>query len=357
MKILTLLGARPQFIKAAVISRCIRDQYASTIQEEIIHTGQHYDYNMSQVFFDEMDIPEANVNLNVQSNSHGSATAKMLEAIEKEIIARDPDCILVYGDTNSTLAGALAAAKLYVPIVHIEAGERSYNRKMPEEINRVLTDHLSSLLFCCSSAACDRLEKEGITKNVFIVGDIMLDAFLTYRPKAILPNMLNKKLSSFVLATVHRAQNTDNLERLKTIFSAFSDIPEHIIFPLHPRTLKNIQAANISIANNIHLLQPVSYFEILGLLKECEYVLTDSGGLQKEAYYAEKKCIILRDETEWTELVEAGVNKISGVDKNGIAMAAAWAKKSIHFKKNIYGDGNAGEKILTHLKQVIHSNY
>jgi len=345
MKILTILGARPQFIKAAVISRYIRANTPS-IQEEILHTGQHYDHGMSQVFFDEMDIPTPTINLHIGSGTHGSATADMLKGIEAEIFSRKPDWVLVYGDTNSTLAGALAAVKCHVPVAHIEAGERSYNRQMPEEINRILTDHMSSVLFCCSKASEQRLATEGITKNVFHVGDVMCDAFLTYLPNAIWPKQLPHFSKPFALATLHRAQNTDDPVRLTAIFSALAALPEQIVLPIHPRTLKNVQAHQITIGKNIHLLQPVSYFEMLGLLKECAYVLTDSGGLQKEAYYANKKCVILREETEWVELVDAGMNKIAGINTLKIIETAVWAKEAIHFPKHIYGDGNTAEKII-----------
>jgi UDP-GlcNAc3NAcA epimerase len=351
MKILTVVGARPQFIKAAVVSRCFRNSNAG-IREEIIHTGQHYDYGMSQVFFDEMDIPPPAVNLHVGSGLHGIATAEMLKGIEAEILARKPDYVLVYGDTNSTLAGALAASKLHVPVAHIEAGERSYNRKMPEEINRTLTDHISSLLFCCSEKSKKCLAGEGITDNVFTVGDVMYDAFLCYLPKAVWPKHLTKISGQFALATLHRAQNTDDRVRLNSIFSALAAIPEQIVLPLHPRTHKIIQASGVVIADNIHLIEPVSYFEMLGLLQECAYVMTDSGGLQKEAYYAGKKCVILRDETEWTELVETGMNTIAGIEKANILSAATNATKAGQIPLHIYGDGKAGEKIAHRLRSL-----
>lgn len=352
MKILTVVGARPQFIKAAVVSRCIRDQ--DGIQEDIIHTGQHYDYGMSQVFFDEMDIPVPTVNLHVGSGSHGVATAEMLKGIEAEIIARKPDCLLVYGDTNSTLAGALAAAKLHVPVAHIEAGERSYNKQMPEEINRTLTDHVSNWLFCCSEKSKIRLAQEGIDQNVFTVGDVMYDAFLAYQSKAFLTSKMPAKVTTFALATLHRAQNTDNPARLRSIFQAFAAIDQAIIFPIHPRTLKIIQQHQISVAPNVHLIEPVSYFEMLGLLQACSYVLTDSGGLQKEAYYSGKKGLILRDETEWTELVDAGINKLVGVEEATILSAIDWANQHQPLPDYIYGKGDAGKKIVSHLQAVNH---
>lgn len=332
------------------MSRCIRKSNSS-LQEEIIHTGQHYDHGMSQVFFDEMDIPKPTMNLQVGSGSHGASTAEMLKGIESEILSRKPDCVLVYGDTNSTLAGALAASKLHIPVAHIEAGERSYNRKMPEEINRVLTDHISSLLFCCSEKSKNRLAAEGITKNVYSVGDVMYDAFLTYAPKAMWPKSIDKPKQDFVLVTLHRAQNTDDLTRLKSIFDSLAALPEQIILPLHPRTLKIMRSNAINVANNIHIIEPVSYFEILGLLKECHFVLTDSGGLQKEAYYAGKKCVVLRDETEWTELVDVGVNRLAGIEKQKIIHSATWAKTVCDIPRSIYGDGRAAEQIVLQLEK------
>jgi UDP-GlcNAc3NAcA epimerase len=345
MKLLTIVGARPQFIKAAVISRYIRDNNLP-IKEEILHTGQHYDHGMSQVFFEEMDIPAPTVNLHIGSGMHGAATGEMLKHIEIEMINRKPDYVLVYGDTNSTLAGALAAAKLHIPVAHIEAGERSYNRTMPEEINRILTDHISSLLFCCSEKSKQCLAGEGITQNIHTVGDVMYDAFLTYLPKATFPKKFPSLSTDFALVTIHRAQNTDDFHRLQSIIHALSALPEQVILPLHPRTQKMLHTHNITVGNNIHFMEPVSYFEMLGLLKECAYVLTDSGGLQKEAYYAGKKCIVLRDETEWTELVSAGMNCVVGIEPEKIARAANWAKQKVQVPQGIYGDGNAAQQIV-----------
>lgn len=343
MKLITIVGARPQFIKAAAVSRCFKSHFPA-IQEEIIHTGQHYDYGMSQVFFDEMQIPMPTINLHVGSGTHGAATGEMLKAIERELLNRKPDYVLVYGDTNSTLAGALAASKLHIPVAHVEAGERSYNRQMPEEVNRILTDHLSAKLFCCSDKAKNRLATEGITENVLTVGDVMYDVFLNYQPKWAWPKGI-EKLSDFVLVTLHRAQNTDEVDRLKTIFSTLSDLPQSIIFPIHPRTQKLLNSYQIPMGKNIHLIEPVSYFEMLGLLQACSYVMTDSGGLQKEAYYAGKKCIVLREETEWTELVEIGVNCVTGIQQDKIMNAANWAKQAFNAPNDIYGDGTASHKI------------
>lgn len=350
MKILTVVGARPQFIKAAIISQNLNS--IDFIQEDILHTGQHYDYGMSQIFFEEMEIPEPTINLKIGSGFHGEITAKMIQGIEQELLARTPDYVLLYGDTNSTLAGALAAAKLSIPIIHIEAGERSYNRSMPEEINRVLTDHISSILFCCSDVGKQRLAKEGISKNVYTVGDIMYDAFRKYTPKASLPVNLKKIDFNFGLATLHRAQNTDDELRLRSIFNALAESNEQIIMPIHPRTLNIIRSKDISTKSNIHLLNPVSYFEMLGLIKKCDYIITDSGGLQKEAYYAEKKCLVVRQETEWTELVDAGMNRIVDTHKDKILNGISWAKTKMVVTNNIYGDGQAGNRIIEHLKNL-----
>lgn len=352
MKILTVLGARPQFIKAAVVSRSLLE-HTSGIKEEIIHTGQHYNYSMSQIFFDEMNIPMPSVNLHIGGGSHGAATGEMLKKLEEEMLKRKPDYVLVYGDTNSTLAGALAASKLHIPIAHIEAGERSYNRKMPEEINRVLTDHVSNILFCCSEKGKKQLKQEGIVDEVHVVGDVMYDAFLNYLPKATWPKNVKEPTGEYVIVTLHRAQNTDDRKKLETIFNTLSQLPENIYLPLHPRTLKMIQNYDLKTASNINVFEPVSYFEMLALLKGCSFVMTDSGGVQKEAYYAGKKCITLREETEWTELVDKGANKVVGVNEQRILNARNWANEVSSLPKNIYGDGKAGLKIVDCLKEVV----
>lgn len=343
MKILTIVGARPQFIKAATVSRAIR-KLGLPITEDILHTGQHYDPCMSQVFFEEMQIPPPSTNLQIGSGSHGFTTAEMLKGIESEILTRKPDWVLVYGDTNSTLAGALAASKLQVPIAHVEAGERSYNRAMPEEINRVLTDHLSELLFCCSKRSEQNLMKEGITQGVHIVGDVMHDAFLTYLPSAKWPQAVKRPDHTYVLATLHRASNTDQPQRLKAIFEAISLLSEEVIFPVHPRTRKMLEKESILIGKNIRLIDPLSYFELLAVLKACAYVITDSGGLQKEAYYMGKKGIVLREETEWKELVEHGANRLA--TPTSLPEAAHWAQTPASFPSEIYGAGHTAEKLL-----------
>jgi len=343
MKILTIVGARPQFVKAAVVSRAIGNRFV----EEIIHTGQHYDARMSDVFFEQMGIPKPVSNLNTGSGTHAQTTAAMLVGIEGEILSRKPDLVMVYGDTNSTIAGALAAAKLEVPVAHVEAGQRSFNRAMPEEMNRVLTDHISSLLFCSAKSCVDLLKNEGITKNVFYVGDVMYDAFLEFAPQAKWPADVSKPQTSYVLATVHRAQNTDDPRRLKAILDAFASVSHPIVFPIHPRTKKMVENNGFVFSKNIQLVEPQAYFEMLALLRDCAFVITDSGGLQKEAYYAGKRCLVLREETEWTELVEIGAAKLVGANNQQIVRESQWAQQSSHLERNIYGDGKSAEKIVT----------
>ncbi len=346
LHIFTVVGARPQFIKAAVVSRAIeqynRDAPPRILKEDIIHTGQHYDHGMSRVFFDEMEIPEPAANLGVGSGSHGAMTAAMLVGLEKEMLARRPNLVLVYGDTNSTLAGALAAAKLHVPVAHVEAGMRSFNRRMPEEINRVLTDHVSDLLFCSSDSSRDLLAGEGITEGVHVVGDVMMDAAMYYRDRAIRP----KRTSAFALCTLHRAENTDDVERLGRILSALGGSPVPVVFVIHPRTDKVVRRHRIEVPGVVEVVASMSYLEMLGHLEECLFVITDSGGLQKEAYFFGKKCITIRNETEWTELVDADANRVVGADPDRIAAAFEWAGGGLSDPKPIYGTGEAGDKIV-----------
>jgi UDP-GlcNAc3NAcA epimerase len=370
MKIITIIGARPQFVKAAMVSRAIAEhnQHAGReeIKETIIHTGQHYDINMSEIFFRELNIPAPEVNLNIGSGSHGNTTGRMLAAIEKELMHRRPDRVLVYGDTNSTLAGALAAAKLHIPVVHVEAGLRSFNRCMPEEINRVLTDHVSDLLFCPTDTAVSNLAKESITSGVFHVGDVMFDAALVFGELAQKRSNILEQLSissrSYYLATVHRAENTDAPERLKSIFSAFEQIASQqcpIILPLHPRTkvrlldtnLAEEKEALISFKNPyIQTVPPVSFLDMVMLEKNAKRVLTDSGGVQKEAYFHQVPCITLRDETEWVETVEVGANQLAGADCRKIVAAV---RASLNDTCNngetwpeLYGNGKSSVQIL-----------
>jgi UDP-GlcNAc3NAcA epimerase len=367
MKIVTIVGARPQFIKAAVVSRAIEQHNlnrSTKIQEIIIHTGQHYDRNMSEVFFEQMQIPHPRYNLGISGISHGVMTGQMLEQIEAVLLTEKPDLVLVYGDTNSTLAGALAAVKLHISIAHVEAGLRSFNMKMPEEINRIITDRVSHWLFCPSSKSVANLSNEGLTQNQGIkihnVGDVMYDAALFYQkiahPSSLVKSLINKLDSKFYLATVHRAENTDDFDRLTAIMNALDFISKQIpvILPLHPRTKKKL--ADRSFAN-IQILEPLSYFDMLQLLTYCHGVLTDSGGLQKEAYFFAKHCITFRDETEWGELVDFGFNYLVGADFNKIVTHADWLySQSFNFKgtrNNLYGQGNAGELIVKLIMDIL----
>lgn len=349
MKILTIVGARPQFVKAAVMSRQWRDD--SEIEEIIVHTGQHFDANMSEVFFREMDIPHPKYNLDINSLNHGAMTGKMLEGIEELILSEKPDLLLVYGDTNSTLAGALAAKKLHVKVCHIEAGLRSFNMEMPEEVNRILTDRISDILFCPTDLAVENLEKEGFSNfNAEIIksGDVMQDAALYYAQKSADKANFSFDLpkGDFVLATLHRAENTDNPERLKEIVNALNTIQKEmpVILPLHPRTRKII--TNSSLQLEVKVVEPIGYFEMIECLKNCKLVMTDSGGLQKEAYFFEKNCITLRDQTEWVELIDGGYNILAEAKTEDILKKFETMRIRInHFDGNLYGGGEAAEII------------
>lgn len=353
MKIVTVIGARPQFIKAAVVSRAIKQKIDVT--EVIVHTGQHFDNNMSDIFFEEMEIPKPNYNLNINGLGHGAMTGQMLEKIEEVLLKEKPDWVLVYGDTNSTLAGALAAKKLHIKVAHVEAGLRSFNIKMPEEINRILTDRISDILFCPTRTAVKNLHNEGyknINCKIENVGDVMQDAALFYSEKAKMPE--SELPDKFILCTVHRAENTDNPKSFKNIFEALEEIATEIpvVLPLHPRTRNklNSMAYNFS-ASPITFIEPVGYLEMVWLLQNCQLVMTDSGGLQKEAYFFKKLCLTLREETEWVELVENGYNTICGSDKTKIISSFRKAMNEIHsnFEKELYGYGKAGEKIIDSL--------
>jgi len=354
MKIVTIIGARPQFVKAAMVSKAIKDfsTEEKPIIEIIVHTGQHFDKNMSDVFFEEMRIPEPNYNLEINSLSHGAMTGKMLEKIEEILLKEIPDWVLVYGDTNSTLVGALAAKKLHIKVAHVEAGLRSYNTKMPEEINRILTDRISDVLFCPTQIAINNLKKEGfdnMDSEVVLSGDVMEDAALFYKELSKPPNFEISK--PFILATIHRAENTDNRERLTSIFNALNTIAEkiQIILPLHPRTKLKIEQFKIYITKNISITDPIGYLEMVYLLNSCELVITDSGGVQKEAYFFKKRCITSRDETEWTELVENGFNTLAGADPARIVKAFYENKENLDFSKDLYGNGNASKNIVNAL--------
>ncbi len=424
MKILTILGARPQFIKAGSVSRAIashNNQVASLeslvysedsknqklqtknfelITEIIVHTGQHYDANMSDIFFDEMQIPKPNYFLGIGGKSHGAMTGQMIEKIEEVALKENPDWIMVYGDTNSTLAGAIVASKLHIKLAHIEAGLRSFNMKMPEEVNRILTDRVSTILFCPTDTAMKNLKAEGfpftLTTNhqqlITNVGDVMQDGAMFYKSLAKIPEAVSSlwslvssgdskkqnlqtinqkpKTKNYILCTIHRAENTDDETRLRSIFEALNEIAKEkqIILPLHPRTKKILENLKLDI-NNLTIIEPVGYLEMVWLIDNCDFVMTDSGGLQKEAYFFEKQCITLRDETEWVELVECGANTLVGADKDKIvssykSIVSSENSKNDELKttnqklqtknyklltKDLYGGGKASENIIKEL--------
>lgn len=357
-KIVTILGARPQFVKAAVLSRVI--QKYQDIEEVIVHTGQHFDQNMSDVFFEEMQIPKPKYNLDINSMSHGAMTGKMLADIEEVLMKEQPNAVVVYGDTNSTIAGALAAKKMHIKVVHVEAGLRSFNMKMPEEINRILTDRISDLLSCPTETALTNLEKEGFAHLDIQIerhGDIMKDAVVYYSKfsaeKSTIIQDQNLQKDNFVLATIHRQENTDALEKLTAIFSALDQIHEQIpvVLPLHPRTKKILEKHQIN--TKIITIDPVGYYSMLELLKNCKMVITDSGGLQKEAFFNQKHCIIAREETEWIELVHEGFAKIVGSNADQILSAFEEFGDSNHdFSAELYGN-DVGEKIYQSIKKLI----
>jgi UDP-GlcNAc3NAcA epimerase len=348
MKVLTVVGARPQFIKAAPVSRAIRERAT----EILVHTGQHYDKSMSDVFFEELNIPVPDYHLHVGSKSHGAQTGDMLTKVEEVILKEKPDCVLVYGDTNSTLAGALAAAKLHVPVAHVEAGLRSFNRRMPEEINRVLTDHVSEWLFCPTQTAVNHLKNEGITRGVHLVGDVMLDA-VEYnsrlaREKSRILDELGLDKSGYVLITLHRAENTDDPARLSAIIGAINEMHLTAVLPLHPRTRHKLTEMGLAITNpNVKLIDPVGYLDMLELEVNARKILTDSGGVQKEAFFARVPCITMRDETEWTETVELGANILVGADREKILDAVEHFEVDFSRVEPVFGDGRAAEKIVS----------
>lgn len=352
-KIITVVGARPQFIKAATLSRQFK---LLGINELILHTGQHFDTNMSDVFFEEMEIPKPAYQLDINGLTHGAMTGRMLEGIEEILLKEKPDGLLVYGDTNSTLAGALAASKLHIPVIHVEAGLRSFNMEMPEEINRILTDRISNVLFCPTDTAVNNLKREGyenmpirIIKN----GDVMQDAAMYYAERAELKSDILKKIGmqKFVLATIHRQENTDSPENLKSIITGLNEINRQIpvVVPIHPRT-RNI-LSQLNIIPEFKIIDPVGYFDMIMLLKSCELVITDSGGVQKEAFFFGKHCITLREQTEWVELVENGFNILVGSDSSKLNEAFEFFKtKKSDFGLNLYGNGHAAEVIAAILQ-------
>ena len=365
MKICTIVGARPQFIKAAPVSRAIAEH--NRLTEIIIHTGQHFDADMSDVFFKELNIPRPDYNLGINNASHGAMTGRMLEKIEEILIKEKPDWVLVYGDTNSTLAGALAAVKLHIPIAHVEAGLRSFNREMPEEINRVLTDHCADILFCPTETAVKNLKKEGFTNIVTNssplisnpyslplvtnVGDTMYDAVMQFseiaRKQSTILEDLGLTSKEYLLATVHRPYNTDIPENLQNILAAFLEIDEPIVFPVHPRTKQCLINSTFKIQNSkLRCIPPVGYLDMLMLEQNAKAILTDSGGMQKEAYFFGVPCVTMRTETEWVETVEAGWNVVVGADREKIVEAVR-SLKSDNPRPKVYGDGRAGERIAS----------
>ena len=351
-KIVTILGARPQFIKAAALSVVLKESF----DEVLVHTGQHYDSNMSDVFFEELKISKPNYHLNIGSGSHGAITGEMLIDIEKVLEIEKPDFVLVYGDTNSTLAGALAASKMLIPVIHVEAGLRSFNKSMPEEQNRILTDHLSSLLFAPTQTAIENLEKEGITKGVHLVGDVMYDGILRFaelaKEKSAILNELKLQEKSFILCTIHRAENTNHPNHLKTIFEALNESGEHIVLPLHPRTLKYMSDYGIQASENVRIIEPVGYLDMVRLEDAAKKIVTDSGGVQKEAFFLGVPCVTLRGETEWVETVEDGWNMLVGTSKDRILEAIASFSPGTK-RNNHFGDGTSTVKIKDVIKKVV----
>jgi len=350
MKIVSVVGARPQFIKAATVCRVLRSN--GNIQEILLHTGQHYDRNMSQVFFDELDIPEPQYNLEIGSGTHAFQTGTMMKGIEEILIAEKPDWTLVYGDTNSTLAGALASVKLHIPLAHVEAGLRSFNRNMPEEINRIVSDRVADLLFAPTKTAIENLKREGLEKMTCFTGDVMYDSVLFYINKILrTPDKYKIKdlPAQYFLATIHRAENTDDIGHLINIFKAFAESGSYIVLPIHPRTKKLI-SKNIRVTENVRIIDPVGYLEMLKLTMDAYKILTDSGGLQKEAYFLGRPCITLRNETEWLETVHDGWNTITGTDPDKI-IDAINSPLPVSERHNEFGDGHAAEAIIERLSK------
>jgi len=356
MKIITIVGARPQFVKAAALSREFSKH--NNIEEIIIHTGQHFDKNMSAIFFDEMEIPHPKYNLDINSVGHGAMTGRMLEGIEKILLAEKPDLLLVYGDTNSTIAGALAAKKLHIKVAHVEAGLRSFNIKMPEEVNRILTDRISDYLFCPTQTAIDNLKNEGydsIECKIINCGDVMQDAANFYAlkssEKASIANTINYE--KFILCTLHRAENTDSNTNLKTIVESLNEIHKTtpIVLPLHPRTKTKIESLGLNL--DVKTINPIGYFDMIELLKKCSLVMTDSGGLQKEAFFFKRNCVTMREQTEWVELIKSGVNVLVGADKSQILAAVKnMLNKSSDFDVNLYENGEACSNITNEIQKL-----
>jgi len=347
MKVLSVVGARPQFVKCAPVSREVRKVH----EEVLVHTGQHYDYLLSEVFFRDLGIPAPDYHLEIGSGSHGVQTGRMLAAIEEVIGKEKPDLVLVYGDTNSTLAGALAAAKVHVPVAHVEAGLRSFDRRMPEEVNRVLTDHCSDILFCPTATAVANLAAEGVTAGVHLTGDVMVDALRENLPLAEERSTVDLPATGYFLATVHRASNTDDPAALRAIMEAFSRLEVPVVFPVHPRTQKKLAGYGITPAANVRVVEPLPYFDMLALLSGARAVLTDSGGVQKEAYILKVPCVTLRENTEWVETIEDGWNVLVGADTNRIVAEADAAGGARRRHSARFGDGHAAERIAAIMRE------
>lgn len=362
-KIVTIVGARPQFIKAAMVSKAL----GKNLEEIIVHTGQHYDKNMSEIFFEQLEIPKPKYNLGVGSGSHGKQTGEMLIKIEEVLIKENPDFVMVYGDTNSTLAGALAASKLLIPVIHVESGLRSFNRKMPEEQNRVLTDHISSILFCSTQTSVDNLKNEGITKNVFLVGDVMCDSVLHYSKIAeqrinttninLIPLYEKRQVKDWYLTTIHRAENTFNNINLSNILEVFDKLDKTVIFPVHPRIKQMInELYEKNKYKNVYFVEPVDYLTMLYLTKNACKVVTDSGGLQKECYILDTPCITIRDQTEWVETLANGYNVLAKPEVNDLYNKILNSRIDKDKKKiNYYGNGNAAIIINDIIKDYTHN--
>ncbi|QWG14892.1 UDP-N-acetylglucosamine 2-epimerase (non-hydrolyzing) [Bradyrhizobium sediminis] len=353
MKIVTIIGARPQFIKAAALSRAIKDRFAGRVEEILIHTGQHHDDNMSKVFFDELDIPDPRHHLGISGGRHGEMTGRMLGAIEAKLIEEKPDWVLIYGDTNSTLAGALAAVKLHIPLAHVEAGLRSFNMRMPEEVNRIVSDRFSTLLFCPTATAVVNLAAEGITKGVHNVGDVMYDVALFYKTLARQQTNILARLGleegRYLLATCHRAENTDDPQRLSQIMQVMVELARDfpVVFPLHPRTRDLLVTHGLSDKlASLKVTLPLPFLDMVALEQSAHLILTDSGGVQKEAYFFGVPCVTMRDETEWIETVSLGWNKIAGADKNKILAAVRNFVRPAVAQETLYGTGDASGAII-----------
>ena len=349
-KIVTILGARPQFIKAAAVSAVLSEAF----EEVLVHTGQHYDPNMSDVFFEELNIPKPRYHLNIGSGSHGAMTGAMLTEIEKVLEIERPDFVMVYGDTNSTLAGALAASKMLIPLIHVEAGLRSFNKAMPEEQNRILTDHVSDLLFVPTETARIHLEREGITTGVHLVGDVMYDGILHFtqiaKEKSTILEKLQLDEKEFILCTSHRAENTNDVRRLSAIFNALNHSNETIILPLHPRTLKYVSDYKIAVSENVRVIEPIGYLDMVRLESTAKKILTDSGGVQKEAFFLGVPCITMRDETEWVETIENGWNTLVGADEHKILQAITHFNP-VNERIDYFGKGDAGHQMREIIKK------